>query len=405
MAAPRSPRGCCRSPRRAAARYRGWCLRACASARDARRARRQAWSGRCRAPAPGCERAFAAVGLAATFHRGLQRIKGRCKPPGGGFDRARVSHCLPIARPAADPARAMKSPKRQRFGIGNLTLAPPLRQRSPTMRAKQCRGRVSARANVSLTNAYCANPWPNSRSSFATSTRLTNTSCGRRPGLSPAFWRWRRTAPSSSLRYRRRGKPDGSIALQVRRAACRADPAQEDRLPRAARSLPRAHRKIQSEAQRHRLDGQGRGAQARQGRRRRAEERQALRPAARRADEHQGELSGGGLAHDLGRAVDEGERHRRDRGLGAAHDRRGRHAVRQDQRAADARRLAELQRRLRRDAQSVGPRPHAGRLVRRLVGRAVGRPHRHRRRLATSARRSAIRRIIAACSATSRPTG
>ena len=35
--------------------------------------------------------------------------------------------------------------------------------------------------------------------------------------------------------------------------------------------------------------------------------RAALRPAARRPDEHQGELPGGRIAHDLGRAVDEGE--------------------------------------------------------------------------------------------------
>ena len=41
---------------------------------------------------------------------------------------------------------------------------------------------------------------------------------------------------------------------------------------------------------------------------------------------------------------------------GAAHDRCRRHAVRQDQRAAQSRRLAELQRDLRLDQQSVGPR-------------------------------------------------
>ena len=64
-----------------------------------------------------------------------------------------------------------------------------------------------------------------------------------------------------------------------------------------------------------------------------------------------------------------------DRGRGAAHDRCRRHAVRQDQRAGHAGRLAELQRDLRHDQQSVGSQPHAGRIVRRLFGRAVGRPH------------------------------
>jgi hypothetical protein len=34
--------------------------------------------------------------------------------------------------------------------------------------------------------AYCARPWPRDQFSFATSTRLTNTSSGRMPGLSPS---------------------------------------------------------------------------------------------------------------------------------------------------------------------------------------------------------------------------
>ena len=45
---------------------------------------------------------------------------------------------------------------------------------------------------------------------------------------------------------------------------------------------------------------------------------------------------------------------------------------RQDQRAARARRLAELQRHLRHHQQSVRSRPHAGRLLRRIVGGAGG---------------------------------
>src|SRR5882724_5032162 len=52
MAAPRSPRGSNRSPRRGAARYRGWWPRACANVRSRCRARRQAWNDRFQAPAP-----------------------------------------------------------------------------------------------------------------------------------------------------------------------------------------------------------------------------------------------------------------------------------------------------------------------------------------------------------------
>ena len=52
--------------------------------------------------------------------------------------------------------------------------------------------------------------------------------------------------------------------------------------------------------------------------------------------------------------------------------RRRRHS-RQDQRAARARRLAELQRDLRHHQQPLRSRPHAGRLLRRIVGGARGR--------------------------------
>jgi len=51
--------------------------------------------------------------------------------------------------------------------------------------------------------------------------------------------------------------------------------------------------------QRDRLDGPRERTQARQGRRRGAEEGQALRPAARRADEHQGELPNSVAAADI----------------------------------------------------------------------------------------------------------
>ena len=57
-----------------------------------------------------------------------------------------------------------------------------------------------------------------------------------------------------------------------------------------------------------------------------------------------------------------------------------RHPVRQDQRAAEPRRLAELQRGLRHHQQSVGPVAHAGRLVGRLGRGARRRPHRPRGR-------------------------
>ena len=73
---------------------------------------------------------------------------------------------------------------------------------------------------------------------------------------------------------------------------------------------------------------------------------QDVGPAARRADDDQGVLRRRRLADDLGRAasckdnIAADERARR-----GAPARRRRHAVRQDQRAARARRLAELQRR------------------------------------------------------------
>ncbi len=64
----------------------------------------------------------------------------------------------------------------------------------------------------------------------------------------------------------------------------------------------------------------------------------------------------------------------------SAYDRCRRHPVRQDQRAAEPRRLAELQRGLRLDQQSVGSRPHAGRLLGRFGCGTRRRPDRHRSR-------------------------
>ena len=79
-----------------------------------------------------------------------------------------------------------------------------------------------------------------------------------------------------------------------------------------------------------------------------------------------------------------------------------RRALRQDQRAAVSGRLAELQRDLRDDEQSVG----RGARARRIVGRLARRPSRpgspDSKPAAISARRSATRRTSAACTATSR---
>ncbi len=67
-----------------------------------------------------------------------------------------------------------------------------------------------------------------------------------------------------------------------------------------------------------------------------------------------------GLPHDLGPSRLQGQDRREELAGGPAHDRRRRDALRQDQRAAQPRRLAELQRGLRLDQQPVGPVAHAG---------------------------------------------
>src|SRR5262249_22582071 len=67
---------------------------------------------------------------------------------------------------------------------------------------------------------------------------------------------------------------------------------------------------------------------------------------------------------------DEGQCHRDDVRCGAADDRRGCHAFRQDQCAGRARRQPELQPDLRHDQQSVGRHTYAWRLLRRIGGRA-----------------------------------
>ena len=92
--------------------------------------------------------------------------------------------------------------------------------------------------------------------------------------------------------------------------------------------------------------------------------------AARPADDGEGILQCGGAADDLGLSAAEGFQAAGRRAVDYAGEGRGRRDPRQDQRAGRARRLAELQRHLRHHQQSLRPRPHAGRLLRRIVGGA-----------------------------------
>ena len=126
--------------------------------------------------------------------------------------------------------------------------------------------------------------------------------------------------------------------------------------------------------------------------------------AARRADDGEGILQRRRPAHHLGLSAAEGFQAAGGRAVGLAGEGCRRRHPRQDQRAARARRLAELQRDLRHDQQSLGSRPHAGRLVGRLGGGAGGGLRRRSRSAPTSAARCACRRITAASMRTSRPT-
>ncbi len=136
----------------------------------------------------------------------------------------------------------------------------------------------------------------------------------------------------------------------------------------------------QPRAQRHHRHRHRRRPQARQGRRQGGQGRRQARSPARRADDHQGVLRRRGPAHDLGQSGLQGQDRREEFPAGAAPARRRRHAVRQDQRAAEPGRLAELQRGLRLDQQSVGPVAHAGRLVGRFGCGTRRRSHRPRGR-------------------------
>ena len=94
--------------------------------------------------------------------------------------------------------------------------------------------------------------------------------------------------------------------------------------------------------------------------------------AARHAHDGEGILQRRGTADDLGHSGAEGFYAGRRRADDHARQGRRRRDPRQDQRAARARRLAELQRDLRHHQQPVRSRPHAGRLLRRIVGGARG---------------------------------
>ena len=92
------------------------------------------------------------------------------------------------------------------------------------------------------------------------------------------------------------------------------------------------------------------------------------------------------------------------RAVDHARQARRRRDPRQDQRAARARRLAELQRDLRHHQQPLRSRPHAGRLLRRRRRRRWPPVTARCRSAPTSAARCACRRFTAASMRTSRPS-
>ena len=125
--------------------------------------------------------------------------------------------------------------------------------------------------------------------------------------------------------------------------------------------------------------------------------------AARRADDGEGILQCRRPADDMGLRAAE-ELHRAG-GCAVDCPRQGgrRRHSRQDQCAGRAVGLAELQRHLRHHQQSVRPRPHAGRLLRRLVGGLGGRLRRTvARRIIAASTRTSRRSISARCAATRR---
>ena len=130
--------------------------------------------------------------------------------------------------------------------------------------------------------------------------------------------------------------------------------------------------------------------------------RRAARAAARAADRGQGPRGHRRHADDVRLADLPRPRPGRRRAArrAAAARRRDRH--RQDEHAGVRRRLADLQPRLRRDAQPVRPRAHAGRQQRRRGGRGGDRDGAVRRRLRPRRRASATRPRSATSSACAR---
>ena len=110
--------------------------------------------------------------------------------------------------------------------------------------------------------------------------------------------------------------------------------------------------------------------------------------AARHTHDGQGILQHGRPADDLRQSGLQGFHRQGRRAAGDARQGSRLRHPRQDQRADRARRLAELQRRLRHHQQSVRSRPHAGRIFRRIVGSA-------RRRLWPALDRLRYRRLAA----------
>ena len=165
-------------------------------------------------------------------------------------------------------------------------------------------------------------------------------------------------------------------SVSLRPAARGRYQAEENRLPRAARSLSGARRQVRRRPER------GRGARLRPGahagarRRPRAGPAAGLGPAARRAHDHQGVVRRARPADDVGRAGLQGPGRDEERRCRRSLARRGRGPFRQDERAALSRRLAELQRDLRHHEQPVGRQARARRILRRLRGGAGGGAHR-----------------------------
>ena len=126
------------------------------------------------------------------------------------------------------------------------------------------------------------------------------------------------------------------------------------------------------------VDGSGRCAAPGARRRRRAREGEGLGPAPRCAHDGEGVVRRRRHAHDMGRARAQGQSAVAQCAGRGPPARRGRGALRQEQCAAHARRLAELQRGVRLHQQSLGSRAHAGRLLGRLGRRARRRPDGHR---------------------------